>query len=78
MASCLITLIDEAEVKGFGPSCFADFAQAYLAQVRPEALAQEKPKPVRRRVKAAAAASSDGTREGESNAGSSDSATGQA
>lgn len=48
MATVVLNMIETADVKGFGPSCFADFAQAFLGAVRPEALAQEKPKATRK------------------------------
>lgn len=41
-ATCMITLIAEADVKAFCPGCFADFSQAFLAAVRPEVLAPVK------------------------------------
>lgn len=43
-ASVILNLVETADVKGFCPACFADFSQAFLKEVRPEALAPEKPK----------------------------------
>lgn len=52
-ATVVLNMVDIAEVKGFGPDCFADFAQSFLQTVRPEVL---KPEPAKRRGKSRAQA----------------------
>lgn len=78
LATCMITMIDLAETKAFCPTCFGDFAHAFLAAYRPEALAPPPAKPPRKRAAKPAPAVADDKTGGETDASADKTAAGAA